>query len=90
MRFYPGYTLSQVLKEPAPWFFLLLDQGFKVDAEDKMKLIDIASVTHMDEHGIETLKGKYEMASKEILDILKDDDDYSAITKLKQEMGSDG
>jgi hypothetical protein len=78
------------LKEPAPWFFILLDQGFKIDAEEKAKLVEIAAVAQMDSPAIQNLQKKYINASREILDILKDDDDYSAISKLKQEMSSDG
>jgi hypothetical protein len=44
----------------------------------------------MDSPAIQNLQKKYINASREILDILKDDDDYSAISKLKQEMSSDG
>lgn len=77
------------MKEPAPWFFILLDQGFKIDAEEKVKLIDIACVSQMDEAGISKLRSNYERASQDILDILKDNTDYSAIASLKKEMGSD-
>lgn len=42
----------------------------------------------MDEAGIRKLRQKYETASRDILDILKDNDDYSAIGQLAKEMGS--
>jgi hypothetical protein len=68
----------------------LLDQGFKIDAEEKVKLIDIATVAHMDQDGIQKLRRSYDNASRDILDLLRDDEDYSAISKIAKEMGSDG
>lgn len=78
------------MKEPAPWFFILLDQGFKIDAENKVQLLDISYVPQTGEQGYKNLRNSYEKASKEVLDILKDDNDYSAIGKIAKEMGSDG
>ena len=86
LRFYSGYTLSAVMKEPAHWFFSLLNQAFKLDAEEHLKLLGVAAYPHMKQQQANELRRAYVDNSRDILEILKDFDDNSGIGQLKKEM----
>lgn len=86
LRFYQGYTLSAVMKEPAHWFFSMLNQAFKIDAEEHLKLLGVAAYPHMKQQQADDLRRAYVDGSRDILDILRDFNDNSGIEKLKKEM----
>ena len=86
LRFYRGYTLSALMKEPAHWFFSLLNQAFKIDADEHLKLLGVAAYPHMKQAQADELRSAYVDASRDILEILKDYSDESGIQKLKKEM----
>lgn len=86
LRFYNGYTLTALMKEPAHWFFSLLNQAFKLDAEEHLKLLGVAAYPHMKQQQANELRRAYVDNSRDILEILKDYDDNSGIEKLKKEM----
>lgn len=86
LRFYNGYTLSALMKEPAHWFFSLLNQAFKLDAEEHLKLLGVSAYPHMKQQQANELRRAYVDNSRDILEILKDYDDNSGIEKLKKEM----
>lgn len=86
LRFYNGYTLSQLMKEPAHWFFSLLNQAFKLDAEEHLKLLGVAAYPHMKQQQANELRRAYVDNSRDILEILKDFNDNSGIEHLKKEM----
>lgn len=86
LRFYNGYTLSALMKEPAHWFFSLLNQAFKLDAEEHLKLLGVAAYPHMKQQQANELRRAYVDNSRDILEILKDFDDNSGIEQLKKEM----
>lgn len=86
LRFYNGYTLSALMKEPAHWFFSLLNQAFKLDAEEHLKLLGVAAYPHMKQQQANELRRAYVDNSRDILEILKDFNDNSGIEQLKKEM----
>lgn len=86
LRFYRGYTLSQLMKEPAHWFFSLLNQAFKIDADEHLKLLGVAAYPHMKQAQADELRNAYVDQSRDILEILKDYEDYSGIQTLKDNM----
>lgn len=86
MRFYQGYTLSALMKEPAHWFFSMLNQAFKIDAEEHLKLLGVSAYPHMKQQQADELRRAYVDNSRDILEILKDYSDNSGIEKLKKEM----
>lgn len=86
LRFYNGYTLTQLMKEPAHWFFSLLNQAFKLDAEEHLKLLGVAAYPHMKQQQANELRRAYVDNSRDILEILKDYDNNSGIEQLKKEM----
>jgi len=86
LRFYQGYTLSQVMKEPAHWFFSLLNMGLKLDAEEHLKLLGVAAYPHMKQQQAAEIRRAYVDGSRDILEILKDFSDNSGIEQLKKEM----
>jgi hypothetical protein len=86
LRFYQGYTLSALMKEPAHWFFSMLNQAFKIDAEEHLKLLGVAAYPHMKQQQADELRRAYVDGSRDILDILKDFNDNSGIEQLKKEM----
>lgn len=86
LRFYQGYTLSALMKEPAHWFFSMLNQAFKIDAEEHLKLLGVAAYPHMKQQQADDLRRAYVDGSRDILDILKDFNDNSGIEQLKKEM----
>lgn len=86
LRFYQGYTLSTLMKEPAHWFFSLLNQAFKIDSEEHLKLIGVSAYPHMQKRQADELRRAYIDGSRDILEILKDYSDNSGIEQLKKEM----
>lgn len=87
LRFYQGYTLTALMKEPAHWFFSLLNQAFKVDAEEHLKMLGVSAYPHMKQQQANDLRRSYVDASRDILEVLQDfEDDGSGITKLKKEI----
>lgn len=86
LRFYQGYTLSALMKEPAHWFFSMLNQAFKIDAEEHLKLLGVSAYPHMKQQQADELRRAYVDNSRDILEILKDYSDNSGIEKLKKEM----
>lgn len=86
LRFYNGYTLSALMKEPAHWFFSMLNQSFKIDAEEHVKLLGVAAYPHMKQQQANELRKAYVDGSRDILEILKDYDNYDGIKELKKEM----
>lgn len=86
LRFYNGYTLTQLMKEPAHWFFSLLNQSFKLDAEEHLKLLGVSAYPHMKQQQANELRRAYVDNSRDILEILKDFSDNSGIEQLKKEM----
>lgn len=86
LRFYHGYTLTAVMKEPAHWFFSLLNQALKIDAEEHLKMIGVSAYPHMKQQQADDLRRAYVDQSRDILEILKDYSDESGIQKLKREM----
>lgn len=86
MRFYQGYTLSALMKEPAHWFFSMLNQAFKIDAEEHLKLLGVSAYPHMKQQQANELRRAYVDNSRDILEILKDFSDNSGMEQLKKEM----
>lgn len=87
LRFYNGYTLTQLMKEPAHWFFSLLNQAFKVEAEEYLKQLGVSAYPHMKQQQANDLRRSYQDASRDILEVLQDfEDDGSGISKLKEQI----
>ena len=59
LRFYRGYTPTQLMKEPAHWFFSLLNQAFKLDADEHLKLLGVAAYPHMKQPQADELRSAY-------------------------------
>jgi hypothetical protein len=74
------------MKEPAHWFFSLLNQAFKLDSEEHLKLLGVAAYPHMKQQQANELRRAYVDNSRDILEILKDFNDNSGIEQLKKEM----
>lgn len=82
--------MTALMKEPAHWFFALLNQSFKLDAEEKLKWIGIVSVPHMKKQQADMLIHSYKTATHDIIELITPHTDYSAIKRLKKEMQKDG
>lgn len=86
MRFYRGYTLTALMKEPAHWFFSMLNQAFKIDAEEHLKLLGVSAYPHMKQNDAAELRRSYVDAQRDILEVLQDYENDSGIEQLKKEM----
>lgn len=86
LRFYHGYTLRQVMQEPATWFFALLNQAFKIESEERLKELGISAYPHMKQQEAAQIRRSYEDGTRDILETLEDYEDYSGINRLKKEM----
>lgn len=86
LRFYHGYTMTAVMKEPAHWFFSMLNQAFMIDAEEHLKMLGVSAYPHMKQQQSNELRRAYVDASRDILEVLKDFEDDGAISRLKKEM----
>lgn len=74
------------MKEPAHWFFSMLNQAFKIDAEEHLKMLGVSAYPHMKQQQADELRRAYVDGSRDILEILQDYSDNSGIEKLKKEM----
>lgn len=74
------------MKEPAHWFFALLNQAYKLDSEERLKLLGIAAYPHMKKEDAASLRRAYEQSARDILETLAAYEDYSGIERLKKEM----
>lgn len=74
------------MKEPAHWFFALLNQAYKLDSEERLKLLGIAAYPHMKKEDAASLRRAYEQGARDILETLAAYEDYSGIERLKKEM----
>jgi hypothetical protein len=78
--------MTTLMKEPAHWFFSMLNQAFKLDSEEHLKLLGVAAYPHMKQQQANELRRAYVDGSRDILEILKDFNDNSGIEQLKKEM----
>lgn len=78
--------MSSALREPAHYFFALLNLMYRVEAEQRLEWIAIISAPHMQKGDSEKLMNMYRKQSRDIMELLEDNDDYSGIEKLKKEM----
>ena len=85
MRFYHGYRLRTLLHEPAPWFFALLDQAFKIQSEERLHELGISAYPHMKKEEANSLRNAYDRGTRDILEVLVDYEDGGAgVAKLKE------
>ena len=73
------------MKEPAHWFFALLNQAYKLDSEERLKQLGISAYPHMKKEDAASLRRAYEQGARDILETLASYEDYSGIDKLKQQ-----
>jgi hypothetical protein len=72
-----------MLEMKAITFFTLLNDMYKIDAREKLALIGIGLVPHMKEDNAKKIISSYERASSDMIELLQDNNDYSAIKELK-------
>lgn len=71
------------MKEKSRVFWLLLSQIPKIDAEEKLQLITIASLPHMEKDNASSIINRYKVQSMTAAELLEEDDDFSNLEKLK-------
>lgn len=64
--------------------------AFKVDADEKLQLISIVSAPHMNKDDLDNLVNGYKNASRDMIELVTEDHDYSNIKKLKKALNKDG
>jgi hypothetical protein len=84
MRFY-GYRYKDVINEKAKVFFMLLNEMYKINASEKLEDINIISIPHIKKHDASEIIQRYKMQLFD-LDNLADNDDFSSLTTLKQNL----
>lgn len=72
--------------EKAKVFFMLLNELYKLDAQEKLSLIGVIAVPYMSKEDSSDLITRYRMQSGEMLEALEEYNDYSAIDLLKKEL----
>jgi len=82
MHFY-HYKLADVLEMSAFSFFTLLFYLSKLKAEEGLENIVQVSVPHMDKEDSKRIIGSYKSQAIDIIEI-EENDDYSAISDLKE------
>lgn len=78
--------MQSVITEKAHIFFALLNVMYRIDAEQRLELIGIVSAPHMKKEDANSLIDRYEKQSRDIMEMIQSDNDYSGIEKLKKEM----
>lgn len=74
------------MSEPAHWFFALLNLMYRIEAEQRLEWIAIISAPHMKKADAEKLTDMYRKQSRDIIEMLETDNDYSGINDLKKGM----
>lgn len=72
------------MKEPAHWFFTMLNQAFKLDSEEHLKLLGVAAYPHMKQQQADELRRAYVDGSRDILEILQDYSSDNGVEELKK------
>ena len=72
------------MQEKAVIFFTLLNESYKLSAEEKLQEITVVSVPHLENGEARKVIGSYEQATRDIMDMIKDDNNYDNISKLKE------
>ena len=76
------------MKEPAIWFFTLLQEAHKREARELQFGALTASVPQMKDSDRKRYIRELERAQRDIMDV--GNKDYSGLEKLKSELGEDG
>lgn len=71
------------MHEKAHIFFTLLNESYKIEAEEKLALITISAVPHLKGSESKRIINAYEKASKDLLESTEDVVDYDNIGKIK-------
>ena len=69
--------------EPAIWFFSMLNQAYKLQANELEWQAVVASLPHMKDSDRNSLMKRLELAQRDISELGKTNDDYSGLEKLK-------
>jgi len=72
------------MKEPASWFFTMLNQAFKIDAEEHLKMLGVTAYPHMKQQQADELRRAYVDGSRDILEILQDYSSDKGVEELKK------
>jgi hypothetical protein len=67
-------------------FFALLSEMYRVDAEEKLKLIGIQLIPHMKKQEADSLIDSYKQATNDMISLTQPVDDYSGIQRLKRKL----
>lgn len=73
-----------ILKEKAPRFFALLNEAYRADAQEKLQLINIAASPYMDKKDLKDLRSGYQKVGRDIIEMIKPNNDYSRKEDLKK------
>jgi len=68
MHFYDGYKFKDVMQEKAHIFFRLLNEMYKVKAEERLEDISVAVVPHLSKGDASSIIDGYKKASEDITD----------------------
>lgn len=71
------------MKEKSRVFWLLLSQIPKIDAEEKLQLITIAALPHMEKDAASSIINKYKLQASTAAELLEEDTDFSNLERLK-------
>lgn len=81
MRFY-SYRFVDVMDEDARIFFTMLNEAYKIGANEKLEEINIILMPHMKKHDRNEIRQAYKKMTLEPTD-LEVDDNFDNINKLK-------
>lgn len=65
---------------------MLLNQSYKLEATDRLQWISIVSAPHMKKEDAQALRDGYINASRDIIDTLAPDDDFSSLERLRNNL----
>lgn len=88
MRMYPGYKLQDALNEYATSFFSLLNEGYRLEAADKLLLAQIALLPHLKDSAQREVLRQMQWAAQHPDDILRPSGADDGIESVKQMLGN--
>ncbi|PIW95319.1 MAG: hypothetical protein COZ85_00600 [Candidatus Moranbacteria bacterium CG_4_8_14_3_um_filter_34_16] len=88
LRFYQGYTMTDVLDEYAIRFFYLLDDMYKIKAEEQEAISMASAYPYMKKEDARTYMSNLSRAKRDIIDIGRNNDNYDGLTALKKSLGT--
>jgi hypothetical protein len=75
------------LEENASVFFTLLNESYRINANERLEDITVASVPHMERDTADRVLRNYREVARDVIELTEEDDNFDDLSKLKEAFG---